>query len=126
MIKENGGSIGKFFGLLILGFITITVFGICFQKKEWKKFPEVTYQLELKGVVSKVRIDRGTFVEFQEGEKFSLPSSDNLSYSPYSIGRFIKQGDSIVKPAFSDSISVFRNEKKYHFVLGKRIDAQRH
>ncbi|RCW38859.1 hypothetical protein DFO77_10213 [Marinilabilia salmonicolor] len=118
----NGNNIGKFFGLLILGFILMAVFGIFLQKKRMERYPMVTYQSELKGEISEIRINRGTLAEFKNGQKFSLPSSDNLSYTPYFIGRFINRGDSLVKSAFSDSIFIYRNKKKYYFILGKRVE----
>ncbi|MFZ7132903.1 MAG: hypothetical protein ACOWWR_11135 [Eubacteriales bacterium] len=118
----NGNNIGKFFGLLILGFILMAVFGVFLQKKRMERYPMVTYQSELKGEISEIRINRGTLAEFKNGQKFSLPSSDNLSYTPYFIGRFINRGDSLVKSAFSDSIFIYRNKKKYYFILGKRVE----
>ncbi|WP_114436198.1 hypothetical protein [Marinilabilia salmonicolor] len=122
MMITNGNNIGKFFGLLILGFILMAVFGIFLQKKRMERYPMVTYQSELKGEISEIRINRGTLAEFKNGQKFSLPSSDNLSYTPYFIGRFINRGDSLVKSAFSDSIFIYRNKKKYYFILGKRVE----
>lgn len=122
MMITNGNNIGKFFGLLILGFILMAVFGVFLQKKRMERYPMVTYQSELKGEISEIRINRGTLAEFKNGQKFSLPSSDNLSYTPYFIGRFINRGDSLVKSAFSDSIFIYRNKKKYYFILGKRVE----
>ncbi len=122
MMIKDGNKIGKFFGILICCFICVTVIGIFIQKKDWEKYPEVTYRTELNGVISNIRINRGTFAEFKNGQKFSLPSSDNLSYIPYVIGRFINKGDSISKPAFSDSIFIYRDKDKYYFVLGQSIE----
>ena len=119
----EGNKAGKFYGLLFLGFITLSVIGIYLHKKQWGNYPLITYQSDLKGEISKKRVNRGgTMAEFKNGQKFSLPSSDNLNYDPYFIGNFINRGDSIVKPTFSDSIFIYRNNSKYYFLLGKRIE----
>ena len=115
-------KIGKFFGLLIGGFIIMVFIGIYLQKKQWENYPVVTYKTQLKGEVKKIRINRGTLGELTNGQKFSLPSSDNYSYSPHFIGRFINRGDYIQKDAFSDTLFVYRDEKEYYFILGESIE----
>jgi hypothetical protein len=62
---------------------------------------------------TKIRVNRGTLTEFKGGQKFSLPSSDNLNYNPYYIGRFIKQGDSVVKYVYSDTIFINGNNTRF-------------
>lgn len=119
----DGNKAGKFYGLLFLGFIIMVVIGIYLQKKQWGNYPMVTYQSEINGEISKKRVNRGgTMAEFKNGQKFSFPSSDNLNYNQYFIGKFINRGDSLVKLAFSDSIFIYRNNSKYFFLLGKRIE----
>lgn len=119
----DANKAGKFYGLLFLGFIIMVVIGIYLLKKQRENYPLVTYQAEIKGEISKTRVNRGgTMAEFKNGQKFSLPSSDNLNYEQYFIGEFINRGDSLIKPAFSDSIFIYRNNTKYFFLLGKRIE----
>ncbi|MFZ5430469.1 MAG: hypothetical protein ACOZDD_09565 [Bacteroidota bacterium] len=115
-------NIGKFFLILVFGFIVLVVFGIKLQKKIWNKYPTINFQSEIRGEVTKIRINRGIFIELMDGRKFSLPSSDNLRYEPYSISRFIVRGDTILKHASNDTINIIRNEEKYFFILGERVE----
>ena len=120
MIKDVN-KIGKFYAYLILGFIILVAIGIPLQRNAWKKYPTVQFQSEVKGEINKLWNNRGIFGELKSGQKFSFPTTYNYNYEPNFISDFIKKGDFILKPANSDSIFIFRNDKKYFFVIGKSI-----
>jgi hypothetical protein len=115
-------NIGKFFLIMVFVFIVLVVFGIKLQKKSWNKYPTINFQSEISGEVNKIRINRGIFIELKDGRKFSLPSSENFKYEPYSISRFIVRGDYLLKHASTDTINIIRNEVMYFFILGERVE----
>ncbi|WP_291857374.1 hypothetical protein [Marinilabilia sp.] len=121
-IIKDGDKIGKFYAIIILGFIIMVVIGITIQKSIWKKFPKVQYQSETKGEIYRIRNNRGIFGELKSGQKIFFTSTSNYNYKPSFISDFISRGDSILKPANSDSIFVFKDDKKYFFILGKSIE----
>jgi hypothetical protein len=107
----------KFYALLILGFVLMLAIGLPLQKRAWRKYTRVTYELELSGKIENTKIDRGYFVKLNDGRRFALPPAENSNYNPPSLSGFYKYGDSIIKPPFSDTIFIKRNDKRYFFIL---------
>jgi hypothetical protein len=118
----NGNKIGKFYAIIILGFIIMIAIGIPIQKNIWNNYPKVQYQTEIKGEIYRIRNNRGVFGELKSGQKFFFTSTSNYNYKPSFISDFISRGDSILKPANSDSIFVFKDDEKFFFILGKSIE----
>nr|WP_321453163.1 hypothetical protein [uncultured Carboxylicivirga sp.] len=121
MIPIDNKHLPKFIIALPIGFLIMTIIGTYFQNKEWEEHSEVTYQTELKGEIKVAKTNGAVLIEFSNGNKFRLNYSDNYNYTPSSMSQFIRIGDHVYKPINSDSIFIFRNSKKYFFLLGQRI-----
>jgi len=50
-----------------------------------------------------------------------LPWAENRSYKKWLLSTFVQNGDIIRKAAHADSVFIYRDGKRYHFVLEKRI-----
>lgn len=82
---------------------------------------------EIKGVItvktSSIHIRGALLFTLSNGYKFALGSpAHNYLYEEPDMVRFIKENDSIYKPANSDSVYVYRNGTEYYFVLGKLLN----
>ncbi|SMO62185.1 hypothetical protein SAMN06265379_103410 [Saccharicrinis carchari] len=122
MIPFKNKNIGKFLIAILLGFIIMSIGGIYFQKKEWKRYNMVSRQTEFKGEIVKIRNNGVTFVKLNNGRELKLPSSYNYAYNDEFLGVFIRRGDYVVKNSSSDSIFIHRDDQCYYFILGKRIE----
>jgi transposase len=70
---------------------------------------------------------RGVYlVSLSNGQKFSIGGTSlNYLYGvDFDLIKFIAVGDSIFKPSNTDSIFIYRNTRKYYFVLGKTINQE--
>lgn len=82
---------------------------------------------EVKGMLFDKRMSRywtGTVIfQLSNGEKFSTSSSTrNYKYGGVEMMFFLQVGDSIFKPAHTDSIFIYRGNKEYYFRLGMDIN----
>lgn len=69
--------------------------------------------------------NKGSYlIDLENGTKFSLfGASRNYLYKPEpNLNRFLEIGDSIFVSTNNDSVFVYRNNKKYYFILGKIIN----
>ena len=73
--------------------------------------------------VVKIRSSNNAEFHFSssEGKLHTLSWADNMAYKRKHLCRFIQRGDSICKLANSDSLFIYRNGERFHFVLKKRI-----
>lgn len=93
------------------------------QTKLDSNYPHLKYNDEVFGKVEKTKVNRGTiYFKLKNNLRFNTYSSNNYNYSPFSIDDFIIYDDSIYKPKNSDSLFVFRNKKRYFFILEKDIN----
>ena len=68
----------------------------------------------------------GTFIVMLNNYKgFSIfGTTSNENYRNSIFGYFIQKGDSIYKPANTDSIFVFRGDKEYYFIFDQDINKE--
>jgi len=73
-------------------------------------------------IISKISTDfPNAFLDLEQIGKIELEWADNMALKPKHLSLFIKEGDSIRKPANSDSIFVYKSGKMFHFILGERV-----
>lgn len=115
-------NIGKFYSLLFIGFILMVTIGIILHNRKMNDHIDIRNIAHLKGVLVRVQSERSSaFGKLKDGKKIFFFDSDNYSYTPYALNKFLEVGDSIVKNEQSDTLYIYRDEKKYYFVLGKTI-----
>ena len=115
-------------GAIIGVFIFIVICFILYipheiQTKLDSNYPHLKYNDEVFGKVEKIKVNRGTiYFDLKNNLRFKTYSSNNFNYSPFSIDDFIIYDDSVYKPKNSDSLFVFRDKKRYFFILEKDIN----
>jgi hypothetical protein len=80
---------------------------------------------EIKGILISKHIDRGFHIKLDvngEIKKDYLRGSKNYNYAPSSLYDFLQKNDSLVKPANSLDLYVYRDHVKYRFRIGERIN----
>lgn len=93
------------------------------EKNYYDNYPLLKKDSSYQGVIIEKHYTHGrTFFRLNDSAKHSVPWAYNYEYNEYFNGDFINIGDSIFKPAHTDSLYIFRNEKKYYFVLEKRVN----
>jgi hypothetical protein len=81
-----------------------------------------TDSIPVQEIISKISTDfPNVFLDLEQIGKIELEWADNMVLKPKHLSLFIKEGDSIRKPANSDSIFVYKSDKMFHFILGERI-----
>ncbi len=112
----------RIIGLFILiGFLIY--FGMQYQDKKVKKEFDLFYSSSLSGTISKID-------EYSRSSNFSLVNnSSEFTFYPYvdkglndsEIFQYLaKPGDSIYKPAFSDTLLLIKSHKVYSFTFQKK------
>lgn len=95
-------------------------------KKELKDYP-ILRKMFSQSISGKVLLTKKTMNKYSKGlflvglnsVKFSLNrDTSNKEYTPSNIETFLQLNDSIYKPAFSDSIYIHRDGKRYFFISG--------
>ena len=118
----KGENIGKFYFSLFVGFILVVMIAVISHKKKMRNHINIKKTKEINGVLIKVSTNRSSaYCVLKDGRKVFIFDSDNLNYEPYALNKFLKKGDSIVKPPYSDTLFIYRDKEKYFFILGKRI-----
>lgn len=131
--KESNSSLRTFLGILVIGIIIL--FGVYSEKdlEDRRKKEDHEYvniektSKEFKGKIISKQMSKGykgsILVQLNNNRKFSMTwGGGNYLYSKQNLSYFMQVGDSIFKPLLSDSIYVFRGDKKYHFILGQTIN----
>ena len=81
---------------------------------------------EFKGMIISTKMSaywKGTQVVHLSNDKFTTSSSTrNYEYGGGEMASFMHVGDSIYKPANTDSIYIYRGNKTYYFRLGMDIN----
>ena len=114
-------------GVVIISILTLFTLMCIFLTYTLEKFEEDFEKIEYKesyhGNIIDLETNRGfIYMTFEGGDKFYVIDSKNNLYSPKHFYGFVQLGDSIVKPASTDSLYIFRNNEKYIFVIGKSIN----
>lgn len=87
--------------------------------REVDEYRKITIE-SLQSKVQTCKKYRGlSFIILDDKRKIWLPFSENSSYRPYLLCDFIHSGDSLVKRFKSDTVYVYRENKKYAFLLGE-------
>jgi hypothetical protein len=116
-------SVGAFYGLLFIGFVLIVTIGIVHHNRKMNDHIDIRNIPHLNGVLVRVQSERSSaFGKLKDGRKIFLFDSDNYSYMPYALNKFLEVGDSIVKNEKSDTLYIYRNQSLYYFLLGESIE----
>lgn len=98
------------------------------QEVEDAQFPKIeNMDKECKGRLAKTGISKAytgrTLLYFSNGQKAAITDNTfNYTISKVNLMSFVQVGDSIYKPANTDSIFIYRGNKIYYFRLGKIIN----
>jgi hypothetical protein len=81
---------------------------------------EETFNNSLSGVIIKKTVYKGsTWIKLRDSSKrYVLKFANNFNLKPSSLSEFIEVGDSIYKPANTDTLFIYRNNDRYLFILG--------
>ncbi|MDB4582933.1 hypothetical protein N9164_07265 [Draconibacterium sp.] len=123
MMYRNSNTIGKFYALLIFGFIIMVIAGIIFHNKRMNDYVDIRKLNHFSGVIIRIKPDRSSaFGKLKDGRKVFFFDYSNNNYTPNALNNFLSVGDSVVKSGYSDTIHVYRDRNEYQFVLGKTIE----
>ncbi len=82
-----------------------------------KNYPTIEKVTEISGRVTKVKLERGIFcIDFADGKR-AKTMDDITDNKKHDIASFLKEYDSIIKKANSDTIIVKRYGISYYFML---------
>lgn len=98
-------------------------------KSQYKEYPSLDeYNNKLiKGTVSKIKkYYRGSkFVDLSNGTRFDLFGVHiNYLYDKHDLYYFLQVKDSVYKDTNSDTLFIYRDDKKYYFKIGKAINEE--
>lgn len=84
----------------------------------------VEYDTEISGIISYATNNRGEIsLRLKRPEKkYFLMVTSNYDYKPSDLNVFVQNGDSVYKPAFCDTLYIFRSNKKYYFIINEEIN----
>lgn len=87
-----------------------------------ESYPFINREDEISGYIysneKTYHLNHTNLITLRDGKRFRLTASGyNYNYSPSQLQEFITIRDSIYKPAYSDSIYIYRNSKRYNFIL---------
>ncbi len=75
------------------------------------------------GRVVNVNVNVGTiFINLEDSKQLRTVDTRNYTYTPYFLDEFLTYGDSISKPAHTDTLYIYRANKRYFFIIGKFIN----
>ncbi len=75
------------------------------------------YGKEYSGIIKSKIVSRSNSLIYLNNEKLIILSSSNEMYSPSNLCLFITTGDSLMKPASSDTLYIHSQKKVYSFVV---------
>lgn len=124
----------KYFVLIVL-FICVPIIilaGCLYVKTAFKSFNYLhrknkEYTLiksteKVTGVIDSVYPDRGvSFIKFTDSTKICFDYGENKMYTKNWLCEFLQKGDSIVKYEKRDTLFVFRQDKKFYFIIGQSV-----
>lgn len=108
--------------LIVTGYIIGYLFSKMYQNT-LNKYLLVTEQMKMSGKIIHIKKERGSaylkLINNIGFEKYHIGIISNERYNPEAFYNFIKIGDSISKARNNDSIFIYRNNKKYFFLLNQ-------
>jgi hypothetical protein len=120
-----------YYYLLAIMFIIILAIVISNKvDKQWeeklKEYPPVKREQSINKTLISFFTEYGaSYIITSDSTKFRIQNSVNYHYKNSSLGNFIQEEDSLVKRRNSDTLFIYRNDKKYYFVLGKFINQEK-
>ncbi len=110
-----------------VGIVLVLIILLDDYKKSKKIGEEVrqNYSQEIAGIVSSVSQNRGTIklrLTDEANSPYYFGVTRNYKLSPYDLNDFLQPSDSVYKAINSNEFFVFREGKRYRFVLEKRIN----
>ncbi len=104
-------------------FITIYKYELKHIERLNAEYEDIQHGDSLSGFIIKKEVRKGpAYLTLSKGNKVALNTSHNYLYDSYFMDEFLQVGDSLVKQEGSDTLFVYRNTKKYYFVLGEFIN----
>lgn len=108
-------------------FLLITVWTCIFVEHNMKQNIGiiVDYDTEISGIASYATNNRGNIsltLKRPKEVKYHLTPTRNYNYKPYDLDDFIQGGDSVYKPSSNDTLYIFRNNKRYFFIINEVIN----
>jgi hypothetical protein len=105
----------------------IFIIGVKIMDNYWeqkhKEYPIIKGSDTLNNKINDYFIERGfCYIEIEDSNKYRIENSRNYDYTPYNLVDFIGKEDSLVKRESSDTLYIYRDNKKYFFVLGEWIN----
>lgn len=114
-----------FIKLMLAGFVILGSLFIIGNVWMDDKYPNIKTTDEVEGEILSVKpYQSASFVELDNGQPFAILGARNYKYDPYTLNRFLKKGDFIVKRANSDTLKVIRDNKEYLFVIGGYLNKE--
>ena len=108
---------------LVVGAIVGTLIMDYKAKKINEAHPRLKEEQSISGIVDEKYTDRGrTFIKLSNGKKFSNFLSYNYNYEPSYFGDFIEFGDSVRKPKGTDTLYIYRDNKRYFFLIDEDVN----
>jgi hypothetical protein len=116
----------KFNIVLVLFLVFFAIVGTLITDYRRKKMIEAHPPLEreqfISGIVDEKFTNRGmTYIKLENGEKFSNYLSYNYNYEPSYFGKFIEFGDSIRKQKGTDTLYIYRDNRRYFFLIDEDV-----
>ncbi|QIK55605.1 hypothetical protein G7051_15115 [Dysgonomonas sp. HDW5B] len=117
--------------MMFWGFVLLVMifFKTTYESKErMARYPSLDNQITIEGNIIRIEVELGynkgaRYVDLSNGSRFrTVYPTFNYTYQPYEFDTFLQLGDSISKRAENDTILIYRNNKKYYFVLNKEIN----
>lgn len=82
----------------------------------------VSYEQECIGIImATLPYQSVSYIETTANEKIMLGYAMNKMYAQPYLMNFLKVGDSIAKPMYSDTLYVFRDSSMFYFILDNEI-----
>ena len=123
METKRTGNLRKFYSVIMISIVILIpiLFWISMEKEGSyliENYPTIEKSTEISGRVTKVNLNRGLFaIDFADGRR-AKTMDDITDNKKHDNAFFLKEYDSIIKKANSDTIIVKRHRKPYYFILG--------
>ena len=114
-----------FFGVIlpIVLFVLIFILDSRYADSLRDEYKNIEYRDELNGIIESMKTRKGgVYLILENDMKVRFYPSHNYLYKKPNIDGFLNKGDKLFKPKNSDTLYVFRNGRKYYFVLGEFIN----
>ena len=87
--------------------------------RDIKEYPVINKDVEINGLILSLYSKRGeSFIILNDSVKKRLIYSENKEYNKSALCDFLHKGDSISKRVNSDSLFIYRDKRKFYFILG--------